>query len=973
MKEIAGDSNTCTSVVRDICSLFTILQNVKSKKTILNKLTELFLLLYNERMKRKLLYDSTVANWSSTGSSCDEEDNTSLRRIFKTDLIILQKSRKNYTKYEQWLNECYEKFLNMLFQLLKHNDEVFVTKSLSLLFGSLQFESKIYDKIIREMEKKKSKIGNNNDTAFDNYASSDLYMNEGDDKVFPTQNNQRTFIESNKRQNNSRKAFPIKLFRKIIFQLLRIDNISVSTMKYICKSYLCFYYDLNYYFLHILKTFCVLKKGIWNEKFYSDDDNVCYGEDLSKERENKKELEKNQGPRNCHEDILRDNPNTNLLIFSILINSIKPEKKIREVHIRNKDFLKRSRIDELCLDLNDEEVRMSKRKKRRIDRKKRENISYDKEEMKKTFHNYDTDDSIVHSSKEESTDGSSSDKNSETSENGIHEDSNFLQNANLMHQTNNSDAEYENILDEDQVKDYDVIKRRKSKLEFKMKNRKNNLFISANVEKRIYARLYSSCWFYFITTFNHKHSMILQLLHSIPICVFPYTNNPYYLIDFFNYSFYSSPSLYTSLASLPGIFYILTELNVGNLLDKEDTVNISSNVENAEADGVKKDDNQSEQEDIEKKNVQDENNSTDESEEGSNDLNSDDKGEKKLNDNMYTDYYKRLFELITPASFYYADTSFLKIIHVSIKNQMIPIHYIISFLKKLLRVACLTSYNISINILSVVYDLLICFKSELKDAMALSASVFMNIDIKKDFFCYENLNKNFDKNKIVEILRANAKILRDGGGGAWEVDQNDYVEKEKNFVHNLENVKREKDYHHQHQQQHQHCVVMTEAADKSLCVEIHRTEKDINIPQGLDMNVTNTFENDTQRGEDTNVSCSTKKLFSLQECLPNKYQINMNTLNRKELYMVNHIFYEIILLNNHLCDNLKYYSNVYHYNFNNDSSLKPHMLYTNPSKFNLEMEDSLLGFLKNFLSFKKKKETDILPSVEQKEFSTIFL
>ncbi|CAI7723346.1 nucleolar complex protein 4, putative [Plasmodium vivax] len=890
MRKAAAENNPSASAASDICALFTALQSAKSKKAILTSLTKLFLLLYNERMKRKLLYGSI----EETRCSGDEEDNASLRRIFKNDLIILEGEKKEYTKYEHWLNECYGKFLNMLFELLSHSDEVLVTKSLSLLFGSLQFEAKIYDKIASEKEV----------------------------------------------QSSLKKAFPIKLFRKIIFELLKIDQISISTIKYICKVYLCFYYDLNYFFLSILKSFCILRKGLRDEKFYGDGGAGSQG---GRNGECAPEDKASRGDK----DMLRDNPNTNLLIFSILINSIKPEKKIKDTHIRRKDYLKRGRIDELFFNLYDEELKgFAKRKRRRISRRKEEEkMPYDKAEMKKTFHDCDTDDSIVHSSGEESDGASSPEGDSSTGESDTAHGGNFLRNANLMHHANFSDEDF----DVDQVEDYIISPKRKKKIKVKLKNRKQNLFISENVDKRIYAILYASCWFYFITSFNHSHSMVLQLLHSIPLFVFPYTNNPFYLIDFFNYSFYSSPGLYTSLAALPGMFHILTELNVGDLLQGggeaaklEGTDRFSGE---GRSDVGRSEEGRSEQGGSEQggSDVEGEENGKGEepSEQGTTpQQNRPEEGANKLNDNMYTDYYKRLFELITPASFYYADTSFLKIIHASIKNQMIPLHYVISFLKKLLRVACLTSYNVSINILSVVYDSMSYFQSELKDAMSLSASVFLNLEIKKDLFCYEDLGKNFEKKKIVQMLGGNSKALRGGGGNAdGSVDGSE-------------------DDNEEGKNPDDHQIAAPNGQDTPLCAELPLTEKDITP---------------LQTTAATPQLSSTKKLFSLQECLPNKYQINVNNLKKKELYMANHIFYEIILLNNHLCENLKQYSNVYHYSFGSDSFAKPQTFYTNPSKFNLQMESSLFGLLKNFLSFKKRREADILPSVERKAFSTVFL
>ncbi|SBS90304.1 conserved Plasmodium protein, unknown function, partial [Plasmodium ovale curtisi] len=290
--------------------------------------------------------------------------------------------------------------------------------------------------------------------------------------------------------------------------------------------------------------------------------------------------------------------------------------------------------------------------------------------------------------------------------------------------------------------------------------------------------------------------------------------------------------------------------------------------------------------------------------------------ETKLNDHMYTDYYKRLYELIVPASFYYDGTKFLKIIYSSIKNKMIPVHYVISFLKKLLRVGCLTSFNISINILSVVYDILNYFKDDLHNSMFVSGSVFMNMVIKNDFFCYENLEQNFDKDIIIEMMKTNSMLLKD----------------ENEFTSELTIIKNKNNF------------------------ENFTDENNVG-----DVKIENSEEAQMENG-----------LFSIGCCLPDKYQRNMNTLTKKELYMANHIFYEIILLNNHLRDNLRYYSNVYHYNFN-DSSSRPHEFYNDPNKINWQEEESLFSFLKNLLSFKKKRDTDILPCAKQKEFSTIFI
>ncbi|CRH02429.1 small ribosomal subunit nuclear export protein, putative [Plasmodium relictum] len=1088
-----------SSIVTSICSLFNILQTAKSKKCILNSLTKLFLLLYNERIKRKLLYDSNEEN---------DNDIIKLKRIFKKDSVILNTYKKFYTEYEKWLNDCFEKFLKLLFQLLNNDDEVFVKKSLSLLFGSLQCELKIYEKIHEKL--KKDNDSNNN---------------------------------NNQQGSCATKAFPFKLYKKIIFNLLKVKNMSVNIVKHICKSYICFYYDLNYFFLSIFKILCIenkkKKNGFINENIsFSDDDQKTFKSENWGNIEAIKESD----------EIINDNYNINLFIYSILINSIKPDKKIKNFHIKKSKFMKQSQVN-MFFDIDDKEKIM--RRKRKYNGKDKKN----EPQKKKGFYNYDSDDSIIHSSSDNESDSS-------------HED--FLDNIDINDGI--SDINFSDDLEE-----YDIIKNQKQKDKYKMKERKSNLFINVNIENKLYSQLYSSCWFYFITTYKHNYSMILQLLHSIPLFVFPYTNNPYYLIDYFNFSFYSSSNLYVSLAALPGIFYILTELNIGDLLEesnycimndqkktkkendkikikkepiygeefisgdslsnkmdnnvnyetkvlikieKKDNVGISNaksnydnsnkiyyideikdgnNIDNSnkkcnynenddgkvnkneyqkgsqsdneyenENDEVNKNeyekgnesDNEYENEyendnniekekgnesdyeyenendevnkneceyenendeinkneyqndnNIEKEkgnesdyeyendknevnkneyekgnesdyeyendndevnkneyendnNIEKENKNENENDENSenNDYNmgnekieetDEEKNKncdiKKLNNNMYTDYYKRLFELIIPASFYYDGTYFLKIIYLSLKNRMIPIHYVISFLKKLLRVSCLTSYNISINILSAVYDILNYFRKDLYDAMFISGSLFMNMEIKNDFFCYEDLNKNFDKNKIIETLKINSKLLKEN------------CKEEKDNFQNLENIKMEND----------ECFMIHKKVkkepidvDEILRDDIKKNENSSNINENK---INDNFKEDEgieNKGE--------KCLFSLQDCLPDKYQIDMNILNRKELYMSNQIFYEIILLSSHMCDNLSHYSNMYYYIFNNKLS-KSYDFYVDPNKINWVTEESLFSLLKNFLSLKKKKEKDILPSTEQKNFLTMFI
>ncbi|SBS88156.1 conserved Plasmodium protein, unknown function [Plasmodium ovale curtisi] len=947
------ENNSPASIVKDICSLFETVQNTKSKKSILNNLTKLFFLLYNERMKRKLLYDERYHQ--NVGSSNDQE-NIKLKSMLSKNYIILQSDNRLYTKYEEWLNECFDKFLNLLFQLLNDEDEIFVKKGLSLLFGSLQMESKIHEKVMVKLQK----------------STNGCYLGKRRYKV--EENGERMM------------AFPIELFKRIVLHLMNIPNMHIDTIKHICKMYLCFYYDLNYFFLSVFSAFHGKVKsspegGLSEKRNGERKAGEALGEVAEEATgEGAREDAVGNAERRC---------GTSLFIYSILVNSVKPDKKVSDFHIRKSAFMKKSKIDELSFDLDEEDQRFRRKRKRSV--KKGEKETEGNKKMK-TYFDYNSDDSIIHSPSSSSASCSSSSLSPSDGESeGKPVGDDFLRNVHLIDEFNESDVEKE---------DTERKERKKEKLKNKMKERKNNLFINVPIDNKAYARLYARCWFYFITTFSHDYTMSLQLLHSIPLFVFPYTNNTYYLINYFNCSFYTSSNLYISLAALPGIFYILTKLNVGNFLkrrnfcivakagnemkkekilsgkqeenitgelQKEDTVYDRTEdkgtdesvfkAEPGEEQSVDRSedgggiDNDSDEGSIRCGNNDDSSNSnssgssdSSDSSDGSGSSDSSDGEDKQLNENMYSDYYKRLFELITPASFYYDDTNFLKIIHASIKNKMIPVHYLMSFLKKLLRVGCMTSSNICINILSVVYDILNYFKNDLQDAMFLSASVFMNMVIKNDFFCYDNLGKNFDKEKVMQMLRQNSNLLKGFGNG--EVLLPSLQNSEGNPTKGSDHYAVDSEQIIAHREDAPAAVVDLQGVD---------------LPNGKD--------------DTTGVSryiVGGKDLFSLRDCLPDKYQINMNSLGRRELYMANHIFYEIILLNSHICDNLRFYSNVYHYNFN-DSSLKAHEFYNDPSKMNWEDEASLFSFLKKFLSFKKRKHVEILSSAQEKDFSTIFL
>ncbi|EAA21291.1 hypothetical protein [Plasmodium yoelii yoelii] len=917
----SNNSNSSATIIKEICDLFNNLQNEKCKKSILNNLTKLFVLIYNERIKRKLLYSENEVN---------KEDDIKLKQIFKKDYIILVIKNKTYTKYEEWLNECFEKFLNLLFQLIGNNDEVFFKKGLSLLFGSLQMEAKIYESIISDSADEFDSHNNDDIIGNDTVSTNDianqyinksgyvLYKNDYQGINYKKNNSSRMSYKNSQEETSSKHAFPIKLFKNIILKLLKVGTINIENIKYICRSYVCFYFDLNYFFLGVFKHF-YLKSIVENSK----------EEEISKGVEGKLNMSKTKKVECAG--------TTNLFIYTVLINSIKPRKKVQNFHIKKSEFMKKAKIDDLFLDFNsdeDDNLR-GKRKNKFLDNEKKKKKKNDdmnnysnKNELKR-FYKYDSDDSIIIHSSSDSNGSDTDDENNPELE--------FLNNNKLIEDYKNENS-FDDFSDYSEGKnDLKKIKKIES-IENKIKDRTNNFFIkNFYIENKIYARLYSCSWFDFIANFNHKQTMILQILQAIPLFVFPYTNNPYYFIDYFNYSFYSSSNVYVSLAALPGIFYILTELNVGDLVQNEidnsgsskrvkhneDKANEESEGENDEKNEEENDEKNEEEndekneEDNDEKNEEENDEKNEEENDERNEEENDEKNEEenderneeendeknesdegsdietKLNDRMYTDYYKRLYELIIPASFYYDGTKFLKILYSSIKNKMIPVHYVLSFLKKLLRVGCLTSFNISINILSVVYDILNYFKDELHNSMFISGSVFMNMVIKNDFFCYENLEQNFDKDIIIEMMKTNSELLKDENEFASELS----IIKKKN---NFENFNDEKN------------------------------EGNVKIKDSEDTKM----END---------------LFSIGCCLPDKYQRNMNTLTKKELYMANHIFYEIILLNNHLCDNLRYYSNVYHYNFN-DKSNKPHEFYNDPNKINWQEEESLFSFLKSLNS-----------------------
>lgn len=335
----SNNSNSSATIIKEICDLFNNLQNEKCKKSILNNLTKLFVLIYNERIKRKLLYSENEAN---------KEDDTKLKQIFKKDYIILVIKNKTYTKYEEWLNESFEKFLNLLFQLIGDNDEVFFKKGLSLLFGSLQMEAKIYESIISnsadefDSHNKDDIVGNDKVSTNDitnqyiNKSGYVLYKNDYRGTNYKKNNSSRMNYKNSQEETSSKHAFPIKLFKNIILKLLKVGTINIENIKYICRSYVCFYFDLNYFFLGIFKHF-YLKSIVGNSK----------EEEISKGVEGKLNMPTAKKVQCAG--------TTNLFIYTVLINSIKPRKKVQIFHVKKSEFMKKSKIDDLFLDFNSDE------------------------------------------------------------------------------------------------------------------------------------------------------------------------------------------------------------------------------------------------------------------------------------------------------------------------------------------------------------------------------------------------------------------------------------------------------------------------------------------------------------------------------------------------------------------------------------------------------------------------------------------
>lgn len=935
-------------IVAEICELFHTLKETKKKKTLMNTLSKMFCVLCQEKMKKKLLFTCKIEN----------EKKINMEHFFKNKNIIIDIQKPQPLKeYEKWINECFEKYIQLLLQLLHNEDEVLVKKSLMVLFACLQYESKIFQKL------------QNKDQEEQEMTTMDLGSGLGLGMGFGIE------MEKNKgNEENEIRYFPFKLYLRIVTSLLKVKTFSISVIKHICKNYICAYYDLNYFFLFIFKILSMEKEKLkesrtnavmvqWRENIREEKrSNQGFSEETNEKSISDREKELN--------DIFIRDSDTNLFLYSILINSVKPKEKEDPSERVKMKYLKPCRIEfcfDLDVDVDEEEVQKRKRTfgEMNTNVKNVEKGKKGKKENKekKDILNYNSDDSIIHlsSDSDENIGNETFIDKIEIMEREDKDNDDYVSDeSNYSEEFNN---EYSKIIEEELQKMKKLNKNVQNKID-----RKNSLFLNISINDKIYAHMYSRSWFYFITLFNHNYRMTLRLLHSIPSYIFPYTTNRYYLIDFFNYSFYSSPNLYVSLAALPGIFYILTKLNIGDIVDNNREGSASGNEEEIEEEEDTEntegtDDTESEEKSEEDKDAEGEDETEEQSKTEKEDETEESEKEKerdmekfKLNTRMYTDYYQRLYELITPASFYYFDTDFLKIIFTSLKNKMIPLHYITSFLKKLLRVGCLTANNFAINILCGVYDIINFFRNELHDALFVSASLFMNLDIRKDFFCYEDLNDNCDMNKIKEMFKR--EVLQTNQGSVEEQTQD-----EEKIMRN---------------EQEQEQVMSNEQVISNEQVMSNTT---VTADDDDDVNkYENYFVCSNKDKEKTHITLEKnqikeseeeQELFSLQDCLPEKYKMKVKNVDDEKLRLANQMFYEIILLNNHLCYNLRQYANLYYFGFQKKSSMLD--FYVDPQKIDWKPENAFFFFLKDFLNLKEKKEVDVLPSHTKNSFSTLFI
>lgn len=185
-----------------------------------------------------------------------------------------------------------------------------------------------------------------------------------------------------------------------------------------------------------------------------------------------------------------------------------------------------------------------------------------------------------------------------------------------------------------------------------------------------YRLLFQDVWVQFLRVVPLDLSLTQKLLHAVPRTLLPYMSNPLLLSDFFLSSFEKAPHLSVSVLALSGLFYLLTR---HRLADPDALFTDSA--------------------DLSQKG------------EGSNGARS---GKASGGSNgVCVHFYRRLYQLITPASFSVARRGrFLRLINVALRSSLLPNSLVAAFLKKCTRVACLVPPGAGLYLIALVYSLL---------------------------------------------------------------------------------------------------------------------------------------------------------------------------------------------------------------------------------------------------------------------------
>ncbi|CDJ52672.1 hypothetical protein, conserved [Eimeria brunetti] len=271
----------------------------------------------------------------------------------------------------------------------------------------------------------------------------------------------------------------------------------------------------------------------------------------------------------------------------------------------------------------------------------------------------------------------------------------------------------------------------------------NKLFIS-NVtsskatEASCHRVAFQNAWLLLLLQVQHSSSTLQQLLQCIPRRVMPLLSNPILLSDFFLKSFKDSKRISHRISALSGLFYLLTKHRLGHpellaaaAAEKEAPKQTPAAAAPAAAAAAAA-------------------------------------GAAAAGESQpQYHFYQQLYRLLTPAALTpRLRLRFLRLLHISLRSDLLPTCLIARFIKKCCRVACVAAAAAAVCLQALAAALLQKYFAACKPLLSLPLHVAQQLRIAGDPFDYATAKIKKTKHSAAAAAAAAAGAGAGAGGAA---------------------------------------------------------------------------------------------------------------------------------------------------------------------------------------------------------------